>query len=190
MLKLRRSNPFMVMHQIHCSATGSLVKGAAVLAVAPQECAKKYTLRPDPTPVEWIKSMYQQRPVVALGAVWRLWMERPRSPHKCFSVEALLSIFSLCSSPTAGVDCFVPCLVKDMGLASLLRLPSLLHLPYKQWPPETLWILHPKQFMSVGFDINVNCRPIKIMSALYRLQAKLLSVTMQMGTTPTHSCGR
>ena len=189
-LKLRRSNTFMVMHQIRCSATGSLVKSAAVLAVAPQECAKKYILRPDPTPVEWIKSMYEQRPVVALGAVWRLWMERTRSPHKCFSVEALLSIFSLCSSPTAGVDCFVPRLVKDMCLASLLKLPSLLRLPYKQWPPDTLWILHLTLFKSVGFDINVNSRPIKLMSALYRLQAKLLSVTMQMGTTPAHSCGR
>ena len=62
-LKLRRSNPFMVMHQIQCSATGSLVKGAAVLKAPPQECAKKYILRSDPTPVAWIKSMYQQRPL-------------------------------------------------------------------------------------------------------------------------------
>ena len=50
--------------------------------------------------------------------------------------------FQTGSSPTAGVDCFVLCLFKDMGLASLLTLLGLLHLPYKQWPPEILWILH------------------------------------------------
>ena len=74
----------------------------------------------------------------------------------------------------------MPSLVKDTGLASLLRLLSLLRLPYKQWPPETLWILRLTPFKSVGFNINVNSRPIKLQSALYRLQAKLLSVTPQL----------
>ena len=189
-LKLRRSNPFMVMHQIQCSATGSLVKGAAVLAVAPQECAEKYILTSDPTPVEWIKSMYQQRPVVALGAVWRLWMERTRSPHKCFSVEALLSIFSPLLKPHSWSRLL--CAPFSQGYVSRqltqVAQPSLFTV--QAVATGTLWILHLTLFKSVGFDINVNSRPIKLMSAAYRLQAKLLSATMQMGTTPAHSCGR
>ena len=106
------------------------------------------------------------------------------------SVGLLLEKKELLISKTAGVDCFIPSLVKMFGMSSAGALVQYLRQAYDTWPEEVWRILHLALKKTEGNDVNVNMRPIKLLSALFRLQAKMLTLTVMLATGPEWSAGR
>ena len=74
-----------------------------------------------------------------------------------------------------------------MGLASLFQVTQILRLPFGQWPLEVFSALHLTLKKSAGDNVNVNTRPIKLLSALFRIQAKLYAPLIQLATAPSES---
>ena len=129
-LKLQAANPFMALHQVTDTSSQSLVTGRDILQVLPRECVLKYLVRNVTVPPEWVQSVmghrYVLRPTsVAIEARRYLIL----SQEMQVSVQSLLRIRHKLTSATAGVDGFIPNLVKWMGLASLYRVTQILRLP-------------------------------------------------------------
>ena len=64
---------------------------------------------------------------------------------------------------------------------------QILRLPFDQWPLEVFSALHLTLKKSAGDNVNVNTRPIKLLSALFRIQAKLYAPLIQLATAPSES---
>ena len=92
-------------------------------------------------------------------------------------------------SKTAGVDCFIPSLVKMFGMSSAGAVVQYLRQAYNTWPEEVWRILHLTLKKTEGNDVNVNMRPIKLTSPLFRLQAKMLAPSVMLATGPEWSSG-
>ena len=105
------------------------------------------------------------------------------------SVATMLKRKAEFSNKTAGVDCVVPSLLKLFGMRTASKFADVLNMEYGQWPEETRQVLHMTLHKSTGFDVNKNTRPIKVLSALLRIQAKLLAPMVQTLTRPRWSAG-
>ena len=103
------------------------------------------------------------------------------------SVESLLRLRQKLTSATGGVDGFIPNLGKWMGLSSLYRWTQLLVPPFDEWPAEIFFAPHPTLKKSAGDNVNANTWPIKLLSALFRIQAKLYAPLIQIATAPSES---
>ena len=156
----------MAMHQAQGIKIGTMVSGSRVLELVPDDCVQNCRLREILTSAAWIYQVYQQWPLVALSVLWKLQMAGSRSPSSNISLENLLNILHPCSSPTAGMDCFVLCLIKRMGLAGLHFLVHPLRVHVTNSPKKRLRHFHLTAFKSPGPDMNLNTRAIKLMSAL------------------------
>ena len=97
----------------------------------------------------------------------------------------MLRIRHKLTSATARVDGFIPNLVKWMGLVSLYRVTQILRLPFDQWPLEFFSALHLTLNKSADDNVNVNTRSIKLLSALFRIEAKLYAPLIQLATAPS-----
>ena len=119
-LKLQAANPFIVLHQVVDTSSQSLVTGRDIVQVLPRECVLKYPVRTITVPPEWVQCVMSHKYVLQLTPVA---IEARRdlifSQEMQVSVESLLRIHNKLASATAGVDGFIPNLVKWMGLASL-----------------------------------------------------------------------
>ena len=187
-LKLQAANLFIALHQVTDTSSQSLVTGRDILQVLPREWVLKYPVRTITGPPDWVQSVMSHRYVlcpkpVAIEARRYLIL----SQEMQVSVESLLRIRHKLTSATAGVDGFIPNLVKWMGLVSLYRVTHILRLPFYQWPMEVFSTLHLTLTRSAGDNVNVNTRPIKLLSALFRIQAKLYAPLIQLATAPSES---
>ena len=79
------------------------------------------------------------------------------------------------TNKTAGIDCIVPEHIKRMGFRGLRRVLDILNQPMHTWPEESKTALHMAFEKGAGDDINKHTRPIKILSAMLRLRAKVLN---------------
>ena len=103
------------------------------------------------------------------------------------SVATILQRKAEFPNKTVGVDCTVAYLVKVFGLRTASQFANILNMAYEQWPEETRQVLHMTLHRSTGFDVNKNTRPIKVLSALLKIQAKLLAPMVQTLTRPRWS---
>ena len=78
-------------------------------------------------------------------------------------------------SKTAGVDCFIPSMVRMFGISSAGAVVQYLRQAYDTWPEEVWRIVHLSLEKTEGNAVNVYMRPNKLMSALFWLQAKMLA---------------
>ena len=185
-LKLQAANPFVALHQVTDTSSQSLVTGRDILQVLPREYLLKYPVRTITVPPEWVQSVMSHRYVlrhthVAIEARGYL----IPSQEMQVSVESLLRIRHKLTSATAGVDGFIPNLVKWMGLASLYQVTQILRLPFDEWPMEVFSAVHLTLKKSAGDNVNVNTWPIKLFSALFRIHAKLYAPLIQLATAPS-----
>ena len=187
-LQLQTANLFIALDQATDTSSQSLVTGRDILQVLPRECVLKYPVRNVNVPPEWVRSVmghtYVLRPT-SVAAVARRYLIL--SQEMQISVESLLRIRHKLTSVIAGVDNFIPNLVKRMGLASLYRVTQILRLPFDQCPAEVFSALHLTLRKSAGDNVNANTRPIKLLSASFRIQAKLYAPLIQLATAPSES---
>ena len=187
-LKLQPTNPFIALHHVTDTSSQSLVTGRDIQQVLLRECVFKYHVRNVTIPPEWVRSVMGHKYVLCPTSVA---VEARRylilSQEMQISVESLLRIRHKLTSATAGVDGFIPNLVKWMGLASLYRVSQILRLPFDQWPVEVFCALHLTLKKSAGDNVNANTRPIKLLSALFRIHAKLYAPLIQLATAPSES---
>ena len=64
---------------------------------------------------------------------------------------------------------------------------QILRLPFDQWPEEVFSALHNTLKKFAGDNVNVNTRPVQLLSALYRIQAKRYASLIQLATAPSES---
>ena len=179
---------------VHCVTSGDRhflsipSEGRDILQVLPRECFLKYPVRNVTVPPEWVQSVMGHRYVLRPTCVA---IEARRyvilSQEMQVSVESLLRLRHKLTSATPGVDGCIPNLVKWMGLASLYRVTQILSLPFDQWPVEVFSALHLTLKKSEGDNVNVNTRPIKLLSALFRIQANLYAPLIQLATARSES---
>ena len=81
-------------------------------------------------------------------------------------------------------------MVKIFVMSSVGAVVQYLGQAYDTWPEEVWRILHLTLKKTEGNDVNVNMRPIKLMSALFRLQVKILVPSVMLATGPEWSAGR
>ena len=187
-LKLQAANPFFVLHRVTDTSSQSLVTGRDILQVLSRECVLQYPVRNVTVPPEWVRSVMGRRYVLRPTSVA---VEAGRylilSQEMQISVESLLRICHKLTSATAGVDGFIPNLVKWMGLVSIYRVTQILRLPFDQWPAEVFSALHLTLKKSASDNVSANTRAIKLLSALLRIQAKLYAPLIQLATAPSES---
>ena len=192
LLKLKKSSPYKIVHTVLDNSTGQLVSGLDVLAVAPRECGNKYIPRPIDMPEGWLSTLdlraAEWQPSHGMGLrYYAAWLER-RGVLPC--LEHLLGDWHKLNNKTPSVDGMVLALVKHFGLYSLQQLLRLLRTPLRDGPPETRQALHLVLHKKDGFNLNTDSRPIKLLSALFRLLAKLLCPHLQHALRAPVSGGR
>ena len=74
-----------------------------------------------------------------------------------------------------------------MGLASVYRVTQIPRLPFEQWPTEVFSALHLTLKKCARDNVNANTRPIKPLSAFFRIQATLYAPLIQLATAPSES---
>ena len=187
-LKLQAVRPIIALHQVTDTTSQSLVRGRDILQVLPRECVLKYPVRNVALPPEWVPLVMGHRYVLRPGSVA---VEARKylilSQEVQISVESPLRIRHKLSSATEGVDGFIPNLANWMGMASLYRVTQILRPPFDQWPPEVFSALHLTLKKSAGENVNANSWPIKLLSSLYRIQAKLYAPLVQLAMSPSES---
>ena len=181
----------MAMHEVYDPSPKEVMSSAAVLDVIPSICATKYPTSKRDVSRSWMASVVRTQegptPSEAVGKARRV---RVQKGDGQVSVGSLLEKKQLLVSKTVGVDGFIPSLVKLLGLGAVGALIQYLRQAYKNWPEEVWRILHLTLKKYVGNDGNVNMRPIKLMSARFRLQAKMLAPTVMLATGTEWSAGR
>ena len=190
-LRLQAANPFLKMHKVADTESGEVVEGSDILRVVSRECAKKYPRHSTTVPSEWVAGLVERQ--VAKASSSRVEQVADTIESKDagrVSVATMLNRKAEFSNKTAGVDCVVPSLLKLFGMRTASKFADILNMEYGQWPEETRQVLHMTLHKSTGFDVNKNTRPIKVLSALLRIQAKLLAPMVQTLTRPRWSAGR
>ena len=188
-LKLQAANPLIAIQQAADTGSQSLLSGKDIAHVLPRECVLKYAVRNATMPLDRALSVMCHMYVLHTSPIA---VEAPRylilSQNVPISVESLLHIRHKLTSARARVDGFIPKLVKWMGLASLFRVSQILKLPFGQWLAEVFSALHLTLSKSAGDNVNVNTRPIKLLSALLHIQAELCAPLIQLATALSE-CG-
>ena len=190
-LKLSVGSPFTAMHVVYDPSSKEVVTRAAVLEAIPRNCATKCPTAKRDISRSWVASVIKtQKSTTPRDAVNRARGVRVRLGDGQVSVGSLLENKPLLVSKTAGVDCFIPSLVKMIGLSWAGAVVQYLRQAYETWPEEVWSILHLTLKKSKGNDVYVNMRPIKRMPALFRLQAKMLALAVMLATGSEWSAGR
>ena len=190
-LRLKAANPFKILHQVEDTDRQCTVEGKEILTVVSKECLKKYPVHTTRVPVEWVeglvgKHVTDERPQRVERAA-ELIIRKGAGP---VSISALVHRKGEMVNKTAGVDGFTPAFVKLFGIQAAHRFIEILRMGYEQWPEEVKEVLHMTAHKSKGCNVNKNTRPIKMLSALLRIQARLLGPLVQTMTRPRWSAGR
>ena len=189
-LKLKTSSPIVLMHQVYDSDAEVLVVGRGVLEVAPRECAKKYSLKTTKFPPKWLARIGVSSPdMTAEPSMVVLHMAaRQNGARGPMTILELIAILKGLDNKTAGIDGFVARLVKYMGPRGLRALLDVINSPMSTWPPELLKAVHMVMRKKPG-DVILEQRPLKLLSAILRIKAKVLSRRFQALLPPgTYEC--
>ena len=180
-LRLHAANPFLKLHKVEDTELGKVVNGSEVLRVISRECAKKYPKHNKAVPSDWVAWLVERQ--VASSRVEQVADAMESRDTGRVLVASLINIKVEFSNKTPRVDCIVPCLLKLFGLRTASQFAHILNVEFEQWPGETKRVLHMTLHKSRGFNMNKNTRPIKVVSALVKIQAKLLAPMVQTLTT-------
>ena len=190
-LGLKAANPFKILHQVEDTDRQCTVEGKEILTVVSKECLKKYPVHTTRVPVEWVEDLVEkhvtdERPQRVERAAESI-IRKGAGP---VSISALVHRKGEMVNKTAGVDGFTPAFVKLFGIQAAHQFIQILRMGYEQWQEEVKEVLHMTAHKSEGCNVNKNTRPIKILSALLRIQARLLAPLVQTMTRPRWAAGR
>ena len=153
--------------------------------------AKKYPKHNNTAPSDWVAGLVERQVAKAgCGRVEQVADVMESRNAGRVSVASIINKKAEFNNKIAGVDCIVPCLLKLFVLKTASQFAKILNMEYGQWPEETRQVLHMTVHKLAGFDVNKNTRPIKVLSTLLGIQAKLLAPMVQTLTRPKWSTRR
>ena len=181
LLKLKKSSPYKVVHTVLDTSSCQLATGLEVLRVAPQQCGNKYRPRARDMPDEWLPSLglraEEWQPQYGMGLLYySAWLSRRGVLP---NLDQILQDWGELNNKTPSVVGMVVSLIIHFGLHTMQKLLRLLGTPLRDWPPESRQALHLVLHKKDGYDLNKDSRPIRLLSALLAVLAKLLCTHLQ-----------
>ena len=178
--------------QLLGTSSGQLATGLEVLWVAPHKCGNKYRPRATDVPDEWLASLglraEEWQPQYGMGLqYYSAWLSRRGVIP---NLDQILQDWSKLNNKTPSVDGMVVSLIKHFGLHAMQQLLRLLRTPLRDWPPESRQALHLVLHKKDGYNLNKDSRPIRLLSALFRVHPKVLCPHLQHAVRAPVSGGR